>query len=1203
MKKTFIKVLSVILTITALVSTFSAAVSALPNYEDEYGAFLEKLGYYESRNNYTIKNEYGYMGRWQLGHMALQDIGFMDSSYKYTSLAASYGVQSDEDFLNTPSAQDYCVLEVHKKMLSYIKYYGDEQYIGQTKWDIKITLSGLIASAHLVGAGALHNMLKTGVVATDANGAKATFYLKELAGYNISKSLGTTITDAPATPPTPAKTESYIHFYENYSGSNYLLGTDFSSSINSEYLKSRNTDVYKISIDKTNTYENENSLKIVGSSAGAATKDLYWATQTSPGTNEGYAGDSKNMTLSFYAKATVSGAKMYWRFGYGSEYSALELTTAWKKYTLSFKKKTSDGNVLHPYFSKAGTFYLNNVTLVDGSTAATLTSHESKTAQYSSQKGTIGKTFSSLPTPTRSGYTFDGWFTQKFGGTKITTSTTVPSGDINAYAHWTKNVTYIPVKTSTYNNHYYSVFNDEMSWSDARTACAKMGGHLVTIENYSENNFVKNLVASQGKGMYWLGCKSTSSGWAWVTGESFSYKNWASGQPSGESYGEMYAKSAQGCSAGTWNDVNLTTSEISYYSVKNTGFVCEFEPENISYSKTYYNNGSLYRVYDSQISWENANNLSKYVSGHLVTIGSAEESSFVNSIAQNGGADSYWIGLYDKNGSKTYSWVTGESLSYKNWSSGNPSSSGSIERYVELYSDSKWNDVKNIGRNDAKTGCIIEYDNYQLPVQSLTVVSKPAKTTYVQGESFNSSGLVIRANYGYGVSKNVTGYSLSGYDKNTVGTQTITVSYEGVKTQFSISVVKNTVAVTSVSISKTSLSLKKGDKYTLTATVLPTNASNKSVIWTSDNTSVASVTSEGVVTALNTGKAVITVKTSDGSYKAQCTVSVTAPAKALPSSLIIVSKPNKTVYNVGENLDLKGMEVKVKYDDGTYGIVTNYCDVLGFDSSTAAQLKLNLVYSESGKTVTNSFTVFIGRDVKAIYITSKPDKTTYVMGEPFDKTGMVITAKFSDGTTKDVTSMIRTSGYESTSPGLKKLTVRYTYNGKTVTNQFSYQMNPKLSGIVITSKPSKLTYIMGESFRKDGMVITASFTDGSTKDVTHLCTTSGFDVSCPGTKTMSVMFTYATQTAARNFTIIVKPRMTALTLASKPSKLTYNRNEALNTKGMRVVATFWDGTEASVTDKVKITGYDSSVAGKQYLTVFYTYGTVTLSKQFSVIVK
>ena len=108
------------------------------------------------------------------------------------------------------------------------------------------------------------------------------------------------------------------------------------------------------------------------------------------------------------------------------------------------------------------------------------------------------------------------------------------------------------------------------------------------------------------------------------------------------------------------------------------------------------------------------------------------------------------------------------------------------------------------------------------------------------------------------------------------GTATITVkTNDGAKTATcSVTVKAATVAVTGVSLDKNSLSLRVGDVSTLTATVMPSNATDKSVTWSSSNTAIATVSSTGVVTANNVGSAVITVATNDGNLTASCSVSV-----------------------------------------------------------------------------------------------------------------------------------------------------------------------------------------------------------------------------------------------------------------------------------------------------------------------------------------
>jgi uncharacterized protein YjdB len=107
-----------------------------------------------------------------------------------------------------------------------------------------------------------------------------------------------------------------------------------------------------------------------------------------------------------------------------------------------------------------------------------------------------------------------------------------------------------------------------------------------------------------------------------------------------------------------------------------------------------------------------------------------------------------------------------------------------------------------------------------------------------------------------------------------VGSATITVTTNDGSKKATCSVSVSPISVTGVSLDKTSLTLTEGDIYTLTATVAPSNATDKSVSWSSSNTSVATVSSSGVVTAQSTGSATITVTTNDGAKKATCSVTV-----------------------------------------------------------------------------------------------------------------------------------------------------------------------------------------------------------------------------------------------------------------------------------------------------------------------------------------
>ncbi len=134
------------------------------------------------------------------------------------------------------------------------------------------------------------------------------------------------------------------------------------------------------------------------------------------------------------------------------------------------------------------------------------------------------------------------------------------------------------------------------------------------------------------------------------------------------------------------------------------------------------------------------------------------------------------------------------------------------------------------------------------------------------------------------------------------GTATITVTTaDGGKTaSCAVTVVNPTVAVTGVSLSKTTAKLIVGESATLTATVAPSNATNKSVTWKSSNAAVATV-ENGVIKAVKAGSSTITVTTTDGSKTASCAVTVVNPVVAVTGVSL-----NKTTakLTVGESVTL-----------------------------------------------------------------------------------------------------------------------------------------------------------------------------------------------------------------------------------------------------------------------------------------------------------
>ena len=110
--------------------------------------------------------------------------------------------------------------------------------------------------------------------------------------------------------------------------------------------------------------------------------------------------------------------------------------------------------------------------------------------------------------------------------------------------------------------------------------------------------------------------------------------------------------------------------------------------------------------------------------------------------------------------------------------------------------------------------------------------------------------------------------------------------------------VSTPIAVTSVMLDKATVTLVEQETVTLKATVLPANAANKTVAWSSNKPGIASVDANGTVTAHKAGEAIITVKTEDSSKAAEC--KVTVKAKAPPAVAVVEVKLNKSQLTLDE---------------------------------------------------------------------------------------------------------------------------------------------------------------------------------------------------------------------------------------------------------------------------------------------------------------
>ena len=200
---------------------------------------------------------------------------------------------------------------------------------------------------------------------------------------------------------------------------------------------------------------------------------------------------------------------------------------------------------------------------------------------------------------------------------------------------------------------------------------------------------------------------------------------------------------------------------------------------------------------------------------------------------------------------------------------------------------------------------------------------------------------------------------------------------------------------------------------------------------------------------------------------------------------------NNYYFVEGQNFNSNGLQVVANYNDRSSQEITDYQIVDG-ENLRLGQESVTISYTENGitKITTHEITV-TAKELTGIAVTKVPDDVNYIEGQNFDKTGMIVTATYNDGTSKEVTNYTVTDGNNLTVEKTS-VTISYTENGVTKeATQGITVIAKELTGIAVTKAPDDVTYIEGQNFDKTGMVVTATYNDETSKEVTNYTVTDG----------------------------------------------------------------------------------------------------------------
>lgn len=201
-------------------------------------------------------------------------------------------------------------------------------------------------------------------------------------------------------------------------------------------------------------------------------------------------------------------------------------------------------------------------------------------------------------------------------------------------------------------------------------------------------------------------------------------------------------------------------------------------------------------------------------------------------------------------------------------------------------------------------------------------------------------------------------------------------------------------------------------------------------------------------------------------------------------SLTLTSQPDKTTYYVGETLDLTGLAVEASIGS-LEGDVTKDCTFSPADGSTITSDTTKVTVKYGNLSAEVELTVRVPTELT---IASAPTKTSYLVGDTLDLTGIQVTAKYADlRGVADVTEYCTfTPANGSTLDSSSIDSVTASFVGLTATTPISVY---NIESIAVTTQPTKTTYEPGQTFNYSGIVVTGYANSGAlTKNVTTDCT-------------------------------------------------------------------------------------------------------------------
>lgn len=300
------------------------------------------------------------------------------------------------------------------------------------------------------------------------------------------------------------------------------------------------------------------------------------------------------------------------------------------------------------------------------------------------------------------------------------------------------------------------------------------------------------------------------------------------------------------------------------------------------------------------------------------------------------------------------------------------------------------------------------------------------------------------------------------------------------------------ISVTGVSVAPNAVTLPEGSTRQLTATVVPADADDTTVSWSSNNNGVVTVDTNGVVSAVAAGTAVITVTTTDGNYQASSTVTVTPSTGPIAVYNVTVA-PTLVDLNVGETVQLTANVFPTNASDQTVSWFSNNPAIATIDSNTglvtavgAGEVDVTVVTNDGGYRASAIINVTGNAPIVDVYnVTVTPTTVALNVGETFQLAANVQPENATDQSVSWFSNNPAIATIDSTT-GLVTAVGAGEVDVTVVTNDGGYRASaiitvtgsaPIINVYNVSISPASVNLNVGETFQLAANVQPANATD------------------------------------------------------------------------------------------------------------------------------